>query len=535
MKHFSAILVVVVLLHLLPAYKAQPLYVKEAYPSGTFSTNLKSDFLLSRPDNSIFNFGTINSKAIMSKYDSTGNWLWTRSYFFNHSTNIFDNDYGDFKFVEAVNSHDSTLGVVARARIDANTEAYCLKLKANGDTVWCRKVICDNATSMTPRCISSTIDSGFVLCGTTNGVDSAGISLGTSFVAKLTKTGTLNWIKRIKNYSKPYTIKQTNDSGYIYIGNGLLTKLDKSGNLIWQSELFTDTLTAYLKATFDLCVENNGYLFVAQSSDNRPMLVKTDLFGNALWAKKYSLQYFSPIYSVYDRPFSLKKHTANSWLIMSKGIGLDDSWIMTVDSLGNVQMQEHTHFISLDVVSCRNKNLAVFGSRYVGHPYYAVSPGHIGIVITNSTGVGSGTCAFQTICTSSVHPVNSETLTAVVVAGGMLSAIHPTLGSIGVLMDEGCLLSAISGGMGDNSNSIFVSIYPNPSTGKIEVRSEALQGKKITFKLLDISGRLLMRKEVDFRTDTAEVDLSAFNSAMYLYTLSSGSETIMNGKIVLSN
>jgi hypothetical protein len=539
MKHISTALLALCLL--LPVfYQAQPLYVKQAYRINVVSSGeLVSHFLLPRPDNYMLNFGIVAAGPAISKYDSTVNWLWTRSYAFGGGPGV------NWRFSDARNSHDSTFAAIGHTSSSSSSPystGFCIKFNSNGDTLWCRKITTPGSISIMPRGISSTLDSGYIVCGSTTTVYTSGADQH-AFVAKLTKTGTLSWIKAL-NYSfygsDAYTIKQTADSGYIFTGehgglywDAFLAKLDKNGNLSWQMNYWdaNSTLSSQISG-LDLLVENNGYLLLLNATADRPMLMKTDLNGFPLWAKIYNKPTYYGYSPIHARPVSLRKQSANRWLLASRGESSNEGWIMAVDSLGTILMEATPHFNGVDAAPYKNNNLAVFGNRVYQLHSAPITPGAIGIVVTNSLGTGAGTCFPQYNATSSVQVVNTAMVPSTVIAGGSLSTIQPTLGSVSVSVVAGCMLSQ-GVGIGEKGQAITTSVYPNPSNGKITIHTEFLRENTLRFELYDVTGRMLMSKEYVPENAKEEIDLDMLEPAVYFYSLHSGGEVIKTGKLLI--
>jgi hypothetical protein len=538
MKHISTALLAVYLL--LPVfYQAQPLYVRQIYRANPFPfMALKSSFLLSQPDYSLLNFGTLTSDATITRLDSTGSVLWSRSYRFSSNPNYYSN------FIDATNSHDSTFAVVGKVSTgNTNYAAWCAKLKSNGDTIWCRQMTWPNAVSMTPYNISSTLDSGFVVCGLTASFSISGPS-HYAFIAKFTKNGALGWIKMLNNpffNGNAYAIKQTPDSGFIFIGRlnpqpggASLTKLDKAGNFSWQKTYRDPANTNSQEVRgYDLVIENNGYLCLLKGPANGPTLLKTDFSGNPVWAKTYNLSTYINS-TPYDRPLTLGKYFATSRQLTNRGdFSSGACWTMAVDTQGNVQWRGEPNFAGLDVVAYKHKKLAMAGSRFnamvIGGSL--IGPGETGIMITDSLGSTNGTCYIRNPVIATVQVLDTMSVISPLTSGGTISTIQPTLGLITLLDTTGCMLSGV--GMDEMDEAATTSVYPNPSDGKITVHSELLNENTLRFELYDVTGRMLMSKECVPGNAEKEINLDMLEPAVYFYSLHSGGEVIKTGKLLI--
>ncbi len=517
---------------------AQPLYLKRIFPLNP-NDLLHSSFLLSRPDNSVLDFGMVDSKGIISKLDSTGKPVWAKTYLFNSNTTF------DANFIDATNSQDSSFAVVAL--VSNNSSIYtthCIKLKANGDTLWCRKVTNSGLVSIVPHSISSTIDSGFVICG--SAISSATVSGPNqhAFAAKLTKNGVLSWFKTLGTSfygSDAYTIKQTADSGYIFIGglqNGSssdwcssLVKLNKSGNFSWQKKYCSLAAQSNDDLGYDIIEETNGYLCFLNCDSYNSVLLKTDLSGNQIWAKKYSIPSSFDPYSN-ERPIHLRKISEKNRHITFKGPDSFNAFTMVVDTLGNVQASAYTYYTDIDFVQFKNKNFIM-----VGNPSNLVTKnsfttyGQWGVVVTDSLGLGNSVCYLSNNTSASVQSLLTSSVSSTFTNSGSLASIQPTISTLILTDSIGCI--AIPTFIKENDLS-STSIYPNPTEGKLTIQSEALKGKSVTFKLYDITGKILLTKELTFEKNEETLDITRFDPSVYFYGIFLNDERIKNGKIIIA-
>jgi hypothetical protein len=146
--------------------------------------------------------------------------------------------------------------------------------------------------------IISTIDSGFIIVGTTS---SFGLGNSDVYILKIDSNCNRQW-SRV--YGTPsvdwgYSIRQTYDGGYIVVGftnaqtaNGYdiyLLKIDSYGNHLWTKMIGgTDWDFGYaleLTADSGYIITGKSYSFTNGGSDL--YLVKTDSMGNTIWQKNY--------------------------------------------------------------------------------------------------------------------------------------------------------------------------------------------------------------------------------------------------------
>lgn len=106
-------------------------------------------------------------------------------------------------------------------------------------------------------------------------------------------------------------------------------------------------------------------------------------------------------------------------------------------------------------------------------------------------------------------------------------------------LDENECGSATSFVFGDAStsnaniaSSLGVSIFPNPTNGKLFLKLENPHKGSTTFKLNSLDGRVLKTKEVDFSNGVFEFDMSNFPKGIYLIQIQN-EETQIVRKVVL--
>ena len=82
------------------------------------------------------------------------------------------------------------------------------------------------------------------------------------------------------------------------------------------------------------------------------------------------------------------------------------------------------------------------------------------------------------------------------------------------------------------ASSLGVSIFPNPTDGKVFLKLENTQKGSTIFKLNSLDGRVLKTEEVDFLDGVFEFDLSNFPKGIYLIQIQN-KETQIVRKVVL--
>jgi hypothetical protein len=229
-----------------------------------------------------------------------------------------------------------------------------------------------------PFSIEQTTDNGFIIAGSTTSydVDVSGFHGGNGTDAWIVKTDSLGVIQWQKCYGGTeievaYDIIETSDGGYIFTGqassiNGDVTsfhggtgsdiwvvKINSVGDLIWQKSLGgTNVDIAYSIIEID----QSGYLLSGSTWSNDGdvigfnggneadgWIIKIDSIGVIEWQKCLGGTSFDAINSLQqtnDQGFILSGRTNSNDGDVSGNHGNLDSWVVKVDSVGNIEWQK---------------------------------------------------------------------------------------------------------------------------------------------------------------------------------------------------
>ncbi len=144
-----------------------------------------------------------------------------------------------------------------------------------------------------------TIDNGFILTG----VGGLGESSESVILVRTDSLGTIIWTKKFDDIDdeRGYSVKQTNDSGFIVAGQTsidgipypktkiILLKTDANGNEVWYKKYnfsYRSTVSTLLN-TIDGGFIIGGNLSDSLSTINDNLLIRTDSAGNIIWDIRY--------------------------------------------------------------------------------------------------------------------------------------------------------------------------------------------------------------------------------------------------------
>ena len=224
-------------------------------------------------------------------------------------------------------------------------DIWVLKLDSNGNISW-QKTYGESDTDWT-NCIRQTTDGGYIVAGHTKnfGVDDFDI-----WVLKLDSDGNISWQKTYGgiNDDWAYSIQQTLDGGFIVAGvtnsfgagydDFWVFKLDSDGNISWQKTYggINDDWAYSIQQTLD-----GGYIIAGvttlSSVGGDIWVLKLDSNGNISWQKTYGGGSF-------DEANSIQQTSDGGYIVagrtLSFGAGIDDCWVLKLDSIGDISWQK---------------------------------------------------------------------------------------------------------------------------------------------------------------------------------------------------
>ncbi|HIO73354.1 MAG TPA: T9SS type A sorting domain-containing protein [Flavobacteriales bacterium] len=226
--------------------------------------------------------GAGNDDAYVVRTNSMGDTLWTKTY------GSVGYDYA-YSIKQTMDS-----GFVITGTTDGfgvgNQDVYVIRTDAMGDTLWTK--VYGGSGFEGGWTIDETSDSGYVICGWANSFSAGGYDV---YLIRTDAAGDTLWTKSYGGASDDIglTVTETPDSGYLVTGytysfgaiNGdaYAMALTSSGSIIW-SKAYGGALgdaAHTMSATPDNGYAIGGYSYSFSSGDSRVYLIQTDSMGNS--------------------------------------------------------------------------------------------------------------------------------------------------------------------------------------------------------------------------------------------------------------
>jgi hypothetical protein len=237
-----------------------------------------------------FSFGTGGWECYMSRFNSNGDTLWTKTY-----GNVL---YDELQDVDTT-SDGGFIAVGHTTTNDLSGNIYLIRTNANGLLIWSKEYGGAGGLSDKGYSVRETSDGGFIISGTTATYGAGGDDV---YVLKVSALGAVQWTTTIGSAGVNEAgreVQQTSDGGYIVAGysDGLgtsfydvyLIKLNATGGVQWKK---TFGGSSYDFAYTVQQTTDNGYIIGATTNsfgagDYNAYLLKTDVNGTLQWSKTY--------------------------------------------------------------------------------------------------------------------------------------------------------------------------------------------------------------------------------------------------------
>jgi PKD repeat protein len=240
-----------------------------------------------------FSFGTGGWECYLSRFNSNGDTLWTKTY-----GNVL---YDELQDVDTT-SDGGFIAVGHTTTTDWDGNVYLIRTNANGVVLWSKEYGGSIGLSDKGYSVRETSDGGFIVTGTTETYGSGGDDV---YVLKVNSTGAVQWTTTIGSAGTVSVmdagreVQETNDGGFIVVGytsavdinfsDVYLIKLNSAGVVQWKK--------TYGGSSYDIGytvqqTTDNGFIIGATTNSFGAgnwdaYLIKTDANGVLQWSKAY--------------------------------------------------------------------------------------------------------------------------------------------------------------------------------------------------------------------------------------------------------
>jgi TolB-like protein len=276
--------------------------------------------------------------VLLVETDANGETLWTRTY------GDTANDYG-YAVLQTLDGGYAVVGVTCSFGA-GKYDVYFIRTGPQGDTLWTRTW---GGTSFDEGwSVLQTADSGFVVCGYTQGDNARDF-----YLVRTDSRGETLWTRTYggADYDEGYCVEQTTDGGFMVVGttcpfgsrvraDAMVVKTDSGGNALWTK--------TYGGTTGEECFHSvrqtadGGYIFAGYTASygaggDDVYLVRTDSCGDTLWTRTFGGCYT-------DLGFGVSQTSDGGFVVVGVmeclHVSSDDVYLIKTDSLGNVAVAE---------------------------------------------------------------------------------------------------------------------------------------------------------------------------------------------------
>ncbi|CAN5738326.1 lipoprotein [soil metagenome] len=447
----------------------------------------------------------------------------------------------DGGFLIGGRSKSNISGLKTEDAINFSNDYWVIKIDKDGSYQWDNTL--GNIQLEAARGLALTTDGGYIIAGyahSNNGYDKSELNRGSSvwadyWLVKLDKKGRVKWNKTYGGGNEDILtcITATTDGGFVMGGHSYspaefektdsflgncdywIVKIDSSGNKLWDKVyggIFSDYQTSIAQTAdggFILGGYSNSPASFSKTGSFRGVtdywIIKTDAAGNKQWDKTIGGtggDYLYAVQQTADKGYILGG-SSNSDAMFEKSEnskGFYDNWIVKLDASGNLQWDKTYGGALSDKLS---------GIREISANQYVLGA-------ASNSGV-SGDKSAGTVSNSGLNDFWILRLTG---AAGKQSA-QQSVNAIAI----GTIKSAAI------TRQVSMQVSPNPTSNTAVVSYDATTGKKVSLMVYDITGNVIINKDLANKNGIHTVDLTRFAAGTYYFVLSSNQSTITSAVI----
>jgi len=291
--------------------------------------------------------GAETSLFLLFKVDSNGDTLWTKTFGLTKDTSALalsnERDLPGIQAFDMKETADSGIVLVGFAHdlTFGKDDIYIVRTDSLGDTLWTRSY--GGAFDDVAYGVVELPDSGFIVVGHT---ESFAAEIRDAYILRLKSNGDTLWTRILRGPSVEglKSVIATSDGNFVAIGNTfsygagnadlLLVKFDGNGTILWQ-RVYGGALSDFGNEI----IESGGSYFAAGSTESFGLgmedayLLNVSSDGVLLWSKNYGQANFDGFNSIIERTsgnFCFAGYSS------SLGLGFSDALIAEIDYSGNL-------------------------------------------------------------------------------------------------------------------------------------------------------------------------------------------------------
>jgi len=400
--------------------------------------------------------------------DAYGDTLWTRTY--------GGTSYSCGKSISMINDNEFIITGYKVPYGDNKPDVYLIKANIFGDTLWTR-TYGEGYYEEEGNSVRMTKDSGFIITGT--------FQTGYVLLIKTNSSGDTLWTKTYgaNNDCRGISVYPTSDSGFIITGSKkidifkdeiYLIRTNSTGDTLW-TKTYSRAGDSY--GTSVVQTSDSGFIISGWTSDildgeSDICLIKTNPVGDTLWTKLYGG-------SDFDYGRSVVQTSDGGFIITGQSNSFGPGcavYLIKTNLDGDTLWTKH------------------FGGTSDAAGMCVVPASDGGYVVTGWNWTGSVLGNYNVLL------IKTD-------ANGLLSNIK----------DEASF-----------SNTDRIMVFPNPSSGKINLNIPQKFGKTKMLEVYDCIGQSKITKTDNFTS----IDISSLSNGLYFMVLTNSENVRMFGKII---
>ena len=465
------------------------------------------------------NWGAFNHSAWKIEPQSMQNYVIMGNKFFQGNNNtLYMSEFSEFAQFNSWNRVHATtetmqtfwksfckstypVGYFAVAQIN-NNRVYAILTNATGHKMWDRISTLPFSVQYGGVCTAS--NGGYVACGTND-------NTGELAVTKFDAYGVAQWTFDYPVSGFAWTIKQANGGGYVIAGTGNVIRIDVAGNFVWSRTINLPTSpdgSAYSYTEFEEILPltgENGFIVTGSAFSNQNSGIYTARIswgGSQVWSRINDV--------VNTSGAGTPVCWVNNAVLANGGSKVITSWRRGPVSPGGGLFAQTVNIAdgAQGIVKSLNNSIPVqeaFATRAHGRLVIGGVRGSYSDVYAyaNTTFLNENT-APQGIQLDETNIENVPTVS------GFLTSVRnafPTFEKGKPVFEDPIMTYASRTSYQD------LTIFPNPSTGLVYVGGVMEVGANL--RIFDLSGRLVMEKNIQEGDSMIDFDLSGQSKGIY--------------------